>query len=100
MTSTENTSINREISRTQEIVYKYLYRVEVLEKMLKNKELPMEQRIKLEDELADVKAGILRSEEELKQYYGKNRKTFLFVVMIMFINFLIYGCYLMLTNPN
>lgn len=56
--------------------------------------------MKLEDELAEVKEGILKSELELKNLYSQNRTTFMFAVLLMFFTFLIYVVYLMIINPN
>ncbi|XP_014287833.1 uncharacterized protein [Halyomorpha halys] len=100
MSAGYTTSYTKQINRTQDKVNIYLYRVEYLEKMLRNKEMSMEQRTKLDEELAEIKKQLLDSENELKHCYGENRKTFIIVVLFMFFSFLFYVVYIMIVGPK
>ncbi|BES98089.1 Hypothetical protein NTJ_10904 [Nesidiocoris tenuis] len=86
----------KEITRSQQEIEHKLQRVEELRKRLRARtELTADESDKLEAELEDVKKGILDNEAKLKSYYGENRKSFMFAVMLMFFSFLFYGLYLM-----
>lgn len=100
LSSKYTTSYTKQINRTQDKVNIYLYRVEYLEKMLRNREMSMDQRSKLEEELAEIKKQLLDSENDLKNFYGENRKTFIVVVLFMFFSFLFYVVYIMIVGPK
>ncbi|PNF32058.1 hypothetical protein B7P43_G05746 [Cryptotermes secundus] len=57
----------------------------------------MEER--LEKELADVRSLLTENESELRRLHKENSKTFAVAVIIMFFAFLMYGIYIMVTNP-
>ncbi|KAF6202184.1 hypothetical protein GE061_004582 [Apolygus lucorum] len=59
-------------------------------------ELTEEESDLVETELEDIKKGVLENEAKLKKYYGENRMSFMFAVMLMFLSFLFYGVYLMM----
>jgi len=75
-----------------------LYKVEVIERKLKTKLLTTENRERLEKELEEVKAVLRRNEKELQSLRKENSKSFMVVVCLIFICFLLYGVYVMITN--
>lgn len=75
-----------------------LYRVEVIERKLKTKLLTTENRERLERELKEVKAVLRKNEEELQSLRKENSKSFMVVVCLIFLCFLFYGVYVMITN--
>lgn len=56
-------------------------------------------RERLEKELADVKSLLTQNESEIRSLRKENSKTFAVAVIIMFFAFLLYGIYVMVTNP-
>ncbi|PSN52947.1 hypothetical protein C0J52_03642 [Blattella germanica] len=54
---------------------------------------------RLEKELAEVRSILSKNEAELKTLHKENSKSFVVAVMLMFFAFLIYGLYVMFTNP-
>jgi hypothetical protein len=46
-----------------------------------------------------VKSLLTENESELHSLHKENSKTFAVAVIIMFFAFLIYGIYIMVTNP-
>uniref|UniRef100_A0A0A9X8P3 Uncharacterized protein n=1 Tax=Lygus hesperus TaxID=30085 RepID=A0A0A9X8P3_LYGHE len=87
----------KEVSKTQREVDTQLERIEDLRKRLRSRtELTEEESDLLETELEDIKKGVLENEAKLKTYYGENRMSFMFAVMLMFLSFLFYGVYLMI----
>lgn len=92
-------SIISEIEKAEQSIKTCFYRVEVLEKNLKSHFISTEKRERLEKELADVKSLLTENESELRRLHKENSKTFAVAVIIMFFAFLMYGIYIMVTNP-
>ncbi|KAJ9575842.1 hypothetical protein L9F63_007300 [Diploptera punctata] len=91
-------SIISEIEKLEASLKTWHHKVEVLEGNLKSRYMSVEEREKLEKELADVKSILSRNQAELQTLHKENSKTFAFAVLIMFFAFLGYGIYVMLTN--
>lgn len=77
-----------------------LYRVEEIERKLKTKLLTTENRERLEKQLEDVKEVLRRNEEKLQNLRKENSKSFMVVVCLIFLCFLFYGLYVMITNNH
>ncbi|KDR14220.1 Transmembrane and coiled-coil domain-containing protein [Zootermopsis nevadensis] len=92
-------SIISEIEKAEESVKTCFYKVQAIEKSLKSHLISMEERERLEKELADVKSLLTQNESEIRNLRKENSKTFAVAVMIMFFAFLIYGIYVMVINP-
>ncbi|RLU15478.1 hypothetical protein DMN91_012472 [Ooceraea biroi] len=77
-----------------------LYRVEVIEKKLRTKLLTTENRERLENELEEVKEVLRRNEEKLQSLRKENSKSFMVAACLVFLCFLVYGVYVMITENH
>jgi len=75
-----------------------LHRVEIIEKKLKTKLLTTENRERLENELKEVKEVLRRNEEKLQNLRKENSKSFMVAACLVFLCFLFYGVYLMISE--
>jgi len=91
--------IKREITSTQEHVDQARFRLDTLERRLKLKKMPGEERERLEAELEDIKAVLAEQEEALKELQSYGRGTPQLAALVFMATFAAYLIYTVFTNP-
>ncbi|XP_014476429.1 PREDICTED: uncharacterized protein LOC106745382 [Dinoponera quadriceps] len=97
MTRTDDTVINK-IKHVEDSLKNTLHRVEMIEKKLRTRLLTTENRERLENELEDVKEVLRRNEEKLQSLRKENSKSFMVAACLVFLCFLFYGVYMMISE--
>ncbi len=88
-----------QISDTQHSVDQSRYRIEVLEKSLKMRKMPDEERTKLEQELEEVKKILIANESALRSLQLENRHTAGMAILVFAVCFAAYCLYSIYANP-
>ncbi|GLV33694.1 hypothetical protein CBL_11420 [Carabus blaptoides fortunei] len=95
-----NCSIIKEIKKAEDSIQSCYKRLTILEKILKSKKLPPEQRRTIENELLEVRKLLATNEDHLSQLHGQNRRTFAVAASLFFSIFLIYGIYVLMKGGD
>ncbi|XP_074030201.1 uncharacterized protein [Leptinotarsa decemlineata] len=95
MESPEKYSIMQEIKKTEEAVKSTYERIEKLEQKLRAESLPENKQRVIELELLEVRKLLKTHEDQLTHLRTHNRKTFIFVVALMFVVFTVYMLYVL-----
>ncbi|CAH1170340.1 unnamed protein product [Phaedon cochleariae] len=88
-------SVMQEITKIEGEIKGTYERLETLEKKLKNENLPEVQQKAVERELEEVRKLLRTHEEQLAHLRTHNRKSFVFVVALIFIIFTVYMLYVL-----
>ncbi|KAJ8925210.1 hypothetical protein NQ315_001396 [Exocentrus adspersus] len=91
-------SIMEEITRTEEAIKHTYGRVVALERKLESETLPESRHKLLETELKEVRKLLRTHEDQLGHLRTHNRKTFIFVVALMFVIFSLYMFYVLVVG--
>jgi len=96
----EKKSILQQVTNTKALIDKHYYRIDVIERILNNKDMENSERDRLETELDALKEILKRSEHELKNLHNSNRETTKMATLVFFLVFCIYCIYAVFTNDN
>ncbi|XP_065331423.1 uncharacterized protein LOC135933929 [Cloeon dipterum] len=96
--ASQKSTVMAQVESVEDDIKKCYHRIETIERNLKSKHLDMDQREELERELDNVKALLSQQEQDLKKLRTENSKTFVIALAIMFLGFLAFGVYKILTN--
>lgn len=86
------------ITMTEEAIKTTFQRLEVLQKRL-NESVPDEKAKMIRTELEEVRKLLKTHEAQLAHLRTHNRKTFIFVVALIFVIFSIYSFYILVLMP-
>lgn len=75
-------------------------RVAGLEKQLHDTDMPEEKKKMIRQELEEVRKLLATNESQLAHLRTHNRKSFLFIVCLLFICFTLYVLYVLLFGPD
>ncbi|XP_003702163.1 uncharacterized protein LOC100876684 [Megachile rotundata] len=88
--------IMRKIQKVEDTLKDSMYKVDLLEKKLKTKQLTIESREQLETKLNEIKKVLKKNEEKLKRLRKQKSTLFMVAAGMVFACFLFYGLYLMI----
>lgn len=91
-------TIMTKILQVDDALKESLHRVEVIERKLKTKLLTSENRERLENELEEVKRVLKIDEKKLRDLQKENTRSFIIAASLVFICFLVYGVYCLITT--
>ncbi|XP_018570522.1 uncharacterized protein LOC108910419 [Anoplophora glabripennis] len=100
MKLTGECSIMTEISKTEEAIKNAYDRLNMLETKLNNESLPENKQKLIERELQEVRKLLKTHEDQLAHLRTHNRKTFIFVVALMFVIFTVYMLYILVGGSD
>lgn len=89
-----------QVAKTQESIESTSYRVEVLERALKYKEMTFKEREEVEGELEAIKKLLDIHQKTLKALQTENTRTASVAWLIVILCFAVYCLYCFFTNPK
>lgn len=85
-----------QITDSNDTVTELMRRVEDIEVRLRSPQLVAEKRKILEQEVCEIRKLLQTNRTLLKQLHNENSKTFALTACLVFVCFLVYGCYVMI----
>lgn len=85
-----------QITASNDTVNELMRRIEDIEVRLRSPQLVEEKRRILEREVGDIRKLLQTNRTQLKELHKENSKSFALTACLVFVCFLVYGCYVMI----